>query len=59
MGFGEVVVQVGDLVRNKTYPQGVWVVIGLEVCGKWFTTNGFGTNVWKRTDEYEVISASR
>lgn len=51
--------QVGDLVRNKIYPQGVWVVIGMEACGEWFKTNGFGTNVWKRTDEYEVISAVR
>jgi hypothetical protein len=52
-------VKVGDLVRQKNYPQGVWVVTKIEACSEWFATDGFGPNVWKRTEDYEVISESR
>jgi len=52
--------QVGDLVRQKVNPQGVWLVTRISLDGNRFTAHGFGSdNTWLRINEYEAISANR
>jgi len=49
--------QVGDLVRQKVNPQGVWLVTRINLNGKRFTAHGFGTNkTWLSIREYEIIN---
>ena len=48
--------QVGDLVRQKVRPQGIWLVTKIDTTGNWFKAHGFGgKNTWLRINEYEVI----
>jgi len=50
-------VQVGDLVRQKVNPQGVWLVTRISLDGNRFTAHGFGgNNTWLSIREYEIIN---
>ena len=52
--------QIGDLVRQKVAPQGIWLVTQIAPDGRWFVGNGHEmTNVWRSVNEYEVMSESR
>ena len=49
--------QVGDLVRQKVNPQGVWLVTRISLDGNRFTAHGFGgKNTWLTIREYEIIN---
>jgi len=50
-------VQVGDLVRQKHTPQGVWLVTKIDTIDGWFKAQSCGYHsAWLRTNEYEVLS---
>jgi hypothetical protein len=58
--FGKSKSGVGDLVRQKQRPQGVWLVTRIDGTGNWFAAHDYGSsNTWLRLKEYEVISGSR
>ncbi len=49
--------KIGDLVRQKVWPQGVWLVTQISPKGQWFVGNGYErANVWLSVNEYEVIN---
>ena len=52
--------KIGDLVTRKVNPQGLFLVTVLDVTGRWFVTDSFGTyNTWLSVNEYEAINENR
>jgi len=48
--------KVGDLVRQKVRPQGIWLVTKIDTTGNWFMAHDYGkNNTWLSINEYEVI----
>ena len=49
--------QVGDLVKRKTNPQGTWLITKMSQDGNWFIVHGYARGIaWFSVNEYEVIN---
>ena len=53
-------VQVGDLVRQKVNPQGVWLITRIDGTGNWFMAHNYGShNTWLSIKDYEVVNEKK
>ena len=52
---------VGDLVQDRTRPQGMWLVIKVSETGEWFQVHGFDRygSTWFSAKEFEIVNESR